>query len=148
MKLQWQEEVLEERRYTTIFNYKWHQNHCLYSSKDFSQSFLWFRCEPEILSAPILDFSWFTGYFFLPKLIKIQTPIYLTRGVWNPHLGNVKLIGKEKNHKSRPLSSLNWRARLWPWFVVFLFSWNVFPNTSWMEKSLHWNHEALAFPIL
>lgn len=42
------------------------------------------------------DFSWLTGYFFLPKLIKIQTPIYLTRGVWNPHLGKVKLIGKEK----------------------------------------------------
>lgn len=43
-----------------------------------------FRCQPETLGAPTpkaLDFPWFTGCFFLPQLIKIQAPIYLTRGV-------------------------------------------------------------------
>lgn len=61
MKLQWQEEILEERRYTTIFNYKLHQNYCLYSSKDFSQSFLWFRYEPEIWGVPVQKLWIFLG---------------------------------------------------------------------------------------
>lgn len=61
MKLQWQGEVLEEQRYTTIFNYKLHQNYCLYSSKGVSQAFLWFRCEPEILDAPIQKLGIFLG---------------------------------------------------------------------------------------
>lgn len=71
-----------------------------------------------------------------------DTNLLNMRGVKSPLREGEVNWKRKKNHKSRPLSSLNWRALLWPWFVVVLFSWNVFPNTSWVEKSTgitkHW----------
>lgn len=73
-----------------------------------------------------------------------DTNLLNTRGVKSPLREREFNWKKKKNHKSRPLSSLNWQAFLWPWF--FFFPWNVFASRSWMEK-LHWNCQALAFPL-
>lgn len=91
------------------------------------------------------DFSWLTGYFFLPKLIKIQTPICLTRGVWNPHLGKVKLIGKEKKSQIQATEQFELVSSL----VTLICCGFIFLKCFSQHKlggKIHWNHQTLGFP--